>query len=592
MNKKKKSAKEKSAGQWIFEWAGQHKSSYIFSVLTAIINVAFRIIPYFLIASILSMLVSGNRSWEAYVVRIVLIVASFLVAELFHSLSTGLSHRATFTVLANIKKDCCDKLARVPLGFVKDKSSGDLKNVIVERVDSMETTLAHMLPEYTSNLLAPIAVVIYFFVVDWRMALFAFIPMFLGVLSMMGMFHDYDANYKNTIEKVRALNEAAVEYINGIEVIKVFGKVDSSYEKFTRAARESADAFIHWMRENVLFQSTAFGLTPYTLLTVLPIGAIYVSNGSLTLSDFILCVILSMGIIGPILKVFSYTDDLAVVSTTIGQIAGVLEQPELNRPEKTVTMPENSEIVLRDVRFGYHEKEVLHNINMTFEPNTVSAIVGPSGSGKSTIAKLISAMWDVDSGSISVGGVNIKDIALEDYNRMVAYVSQENYLFNTSVMENIRQGRLDATDEEVREVAKKSGCYEFIMSLENGFDTIVGGAGGHLSGGERQRIAIARAMLKDAPIIILDEATAYTDPENEAIIQSSIARLVAGKTLIVIAHRLSTIQNCDKIYVISDGEVQEQGTHEQLLGENGLYKEMWDAHVSVRDSMEGGPVYA
>lgn len=584
--------KAKSPSQWVFEWAGQKKSSYICSVLAALVNVLFKVFPYFLIANILNLLISGDRSWGDYVVRVVYIVASFLIAELFNSLSTGLSHKATFTVLANIRKACCDKLADVPLGYVKDTSSGELKNIICERVDSMETTLAHILPEFTSNLIVPIVVAIYLFTVDWRIALFSFIPLVLGLMAVMGMFVGYEENYKVTVEKMNALNESAVEYINGIEVIKVFGKVDSSYEKFTKAAKECAESFIYWMRKNVLFQSIAFGLTPYTLLTVLPIGAIYFNHGSLAANDFIMCIILSMSIFGPLLKLFSYTDDLGILSTTIGQITGILEQPAMERPEKTEIMPENSDVKLENVSFGYHEKEVLHDINMEFAPDTVSAIVGPSGSGKSTIAKLISSMWDVGSGSISVGGVNIKDIAAADYSRMVSYVSQENYLFNESVMENIRQGRLDATDEEVREVARKSGCYEFIESLENGFDTIVGGAGGHLSGGERQRIAIARAMLKDAPIVILDEATAYTDPENEAIIQAAIAKLVAGKTLIVIAHRLSTIQDSDKIYVIEDGKVAEQGKHEDLLAENGLYKKMWDAHISARDSMEGGPVYA
>lgn len=585
-------SKEKSPAQWIFDWAGQHKSSYILSIVTALINVAFKIFPYFILANVLTMLIAGNRRFGDYVVKIVCIVASFLLAEVFHSISTALSHKATFTVLANIRKDCCDKLSRVPLGYVKDQSSGDLKNIIVERVDSMETMLSHILPEFTSNLLVPIVVVIYFFTVDWRMALFAFIPMFLGLVATMGMFSGYEENYKVTVEKTKALNEAAVEYINGIEVIKVFGKVDSSYEKFTKAARECADSFIHWMRDNVLFQSIALGLTPYTLLTVLPLGALYVSHGTLAVNDFMMCIILSMGIAGPLIKVLSYTDDLGVLSTTIGQITGILEQPELDRPEKTEQQPETAEVQLTDVSFGYHEKEVLHHITMDFRPGTVSAIVGPSGSGKSTIAKLIASMWDPNSGSISVGGVDIKDIAMTDYNRMVAYVSQENYLFNTSVLENIRQGRLDATDDEVKDAARKSGCYEFIMSLENGFDTIVGGAGGHLSGGERQRIAIARAMLKDAPIIILDEATAYTDPESEAVIQSALAKLVAGKTLIVIAHRLATIQNSDNIYVIQDGAVAEQGTHEQLLAANGLYRQMWDASLSVRDSLEGGPIYA
>ena len=225
---------------------------------------------------------------------------------------------------------------------------------------------------------------------------------------------------------------------------------------------------------------------------------------------------------------------------------------------------------------------------MELKAGTVNAIVGPSGSGKSTIAKLIASLWDVDSGSIKIGGVDVKEMSLADFNRKIAYVAQDNYLFNETVRENIRQGNPEATDEQIIEVTKKSGCYEFIMQLENGFDTVVGGAGGHLSGGERQRISIARAMLKDAPIVILDEATAYTDPENEAILQNSIAKLVAGKTLIVIAHRLSTVKDSDQIFVVNDGNVTVHGTHEELLMLCPLYKEMWDAHISVKDTVKEG----
>ena len=227
--------------------------------------------------------------------------------------------------------------------------------------------------------------------------------------------------------------------------------------------------------------------------------------------------------------------------------------------------------------------EILHGINLEIREGSVNALVGPSGSGKSTIAKLIASLWDVDAGSITLGGVDIRKISLDDYNGKVAYVSQDNYLFDISIRDNIRQGNLSATDEEVEAIAKASGCHDFIMQLENGYDTIVGGAGGHLSGGERQRISIARAMLKDAPIVILDEATAYTDPENEAIIQQSVARLVAGKTLIVIAHRLSTIADVDQIIVINDGRIEDKGTHEELLSRGGLYKTMWEAHISVKD---------
>ena len=246
--------------------------------------------------------------------------------------------------------------------------------------------------------------------------------------------------------------------------------------------------------------------------------------------------------------------------------------------------PVGNSIEFKDVHFGYNEKEVLHGVNLTIKEGTVNALVGPSGSGKSTIAKLIASFWDPDSGSITYGGVNIKDIPLADYNKNIAYVSQDNYLFDETVMENIRMGNPDATDEDVIRAAKACGCHDFIMNLEKGYETKTGGAGGHLSGGERQRISIARAMLKNAPVIILDEATAYTDPENEALVQRSVAKLIAGRTLIVIAHRLSTIASADQIFVIDDGTVAAQGTQEELLKNSPLYREMWEAHISSKDS--------
>lgn len=577
---------EKSTVGWILEWAGEKRSYYALSVALAILNVAFKIIPYFLIGQVIAALLSGERDTAFYVTRVTLVAVSFVAAEIFHSLSTGCSHKATFTVLATIRKRCLDKLARVPLGYVKDTPSGTFKNIIVERVDSIETTLAHILPEFTSNLLAPLAVVVYLFIVDWRVALLSLIPIVLGFSAMMGMFVGYEENFRNTVKCTRELNAAAVEYINGIEVIKAFGKMDGSYEKFTKAARRGADAFIFWMRKCNLFHSLTLILAPYTLLTVLPFGAIFVAGGSLTVSDFIMCVILSLGIVGPLINVMSFTDDLGTISTILGEITGILTHGELERPAVSNKKPADASIALKNVTFAYHDEEVLHGIDMEMEQGTVNAIVGPSGSGKSTIAKLIASLWDVDGGSISIGGVDIRDIPLEEYNRMIAYVSQDNYLFNETVRENIRQGRPDATDEEVEDVARRSGCYDFIMALEDGFDTVVGGAGGHLSGGERQRVSIARAMLKDAPIVILDEATAYTDPENEAVIQMSVAGLVAGKTLIVIAHRLSTIADADRIFVIADGRVAEEGTHESLLAERGIYSRMWEAHVSVRDTAE------
>ena len=576
--------KKRSAFSWILEWAGQKRSAYVWSVVLATGSVIFKVIPYFMIADVVKMFLDSNREFKAYLVKAVWIALSFILAELLHSISTALSHKATFTVLANIRKACCEKLARVPLGYVKDTSSGTFKNILVERIDSIETTLAHIVPEFTSNLLAPVIILIYFFLTDWRLALWSLVPVVVGFLSYFGMMLDYKPSFERTVQTTKDLNDAAVEYIDGIEVIKAFGKTESSYAKFTKAAMAYADSFISWMKRCSIFHALMMVVTPYTLLTVLPFGAHYVENGTLTIPDFIMCIILSLGIVGPLITVGSYTDDLGKIGVIVGEVVGILEQPELKRPAESTAVPKDHSITLTDVKFGYHDKEILHGVNMELAAGTVNAIVGPSGSGKSTIAKLIASLWDVNSGSIKIGGVDIKQLSLTDFNQKIAYVAQDNYLFNESVRENIRQGNPNATDEQVIEVTKKSGCYDFIMQLENGFDTIVGGAGGHLSGGERQRISIARAMLKDAPIVILDEATAYTDPENEAILQNSIAKLVAGKTLIVIAHRLSTVKDSDQIFVINDGNVAAHGTHEELLASCPLYKEMWNAHISAKDT--------
>ena len=578
--------KKKSTTAWILEWAGQKKSSYVFSVILAIGNVVCKIIPYFIIIDVLKMFLNGSKNFNDYMYDAILIAVSFIIAELFHSLSTTLSHKATFTVLANIRKACCDKLARVPLGYVKDTSSGTLKNIMVERIDSIETTLAHIIPEFTSNLLGPVVILIYFFTIDYRLAFWSLVPIVVGFISYFGMMLDFKPNFEKTVKATKDFNDAAVEYIDGIEVIKAFSKTESSYERFTAAATDYANSFISWMRKCSIFHALMMTITPYTLLTVLPLGAHYVANGTLTVNHFILCIILSLSIAGPLITAFSYTDDLGKIDVIVGEVVGILDQKELERPQKSGEIPHDNSITLKDVKFGYHDQEVLHGVNMSLQAGSVNAIVGPSGSGKSTIAKLIASLWDVDGGSIEIGGVNIKNIALDDFNKRIAYVAQDNYLFNETVRENIRQGNPNATDEDIIEVTKKSGCYEFIMQLENGFDTIVGGAGGHLSGGERQRISIARAMLKDAPIIILDEATAYTDPENEAILQNSIAKLVAGKTLIVIAHRLSSDKDSDQLFVVDEGNIVAHGTHDELLETCPLYKDMWTAHISVKDTVK------
>lgn len=588
MKKLDEKTSKKSTISWLIEFAGEKKLHYILSVIFAVLGVLASLIPYIIMGTMISQLMKGNTEWSYYLNLMVVIIIAWVCRVLLHAVSTTFSHVATFQVLGSMRKRVCEKLVRMPLGAIKDMQSGSLKNILVERIDSIETILAHIVPEFTANLMAPICLFIYMLRIDWRMALLSLVTIPLGMIAFMGMMSGNEENQKNAITKTKILNDTAVEYINGIEVIKAFGKSKSSYEKFVIAAKEGAACYINWMKRCNIYMSLSMAILPSTLVTVLPFGAMFVKNGSLMASDFIMLILLSMGLITPLITISTYMDDLNKMNLIVSEVTNILEAKELDRPEKTVKRPESFDITLQDVRFAYKEKEVLHGINMEIPEAKVTAFVGPSGSGKSTVAKLIAGLWDIAEGQIKIGGVDIKNIATEDYNRMIAYVSQDNYLFNETVMDNIRMGNLNATDEQVIEVAKASGCHEFIEGLENGYHTIVGDGGGHLSGGERQRISIARAMLKNAPIIILDEATAYTDPENEAIIQDSVAKLVQGKTLIVIAHRLSTIMDSDRIYVIKNGKVDSMGTHEQLLAQNGLYASMWNAHIAVKDEKEEG----
>ena len=578
--------KSQSPIAWVLGQTGDHGGQYVLSVILAVIGVAFSVAPYFVVVGIVQGLMDGQQNFGFYLGKCLIMAALWLGRVLFHALSTATSHRATFAVLGEIRKRCTEKLARMPLGSVLIQSSGALKNTLVERIDSIETTLAHIVPEFTANLLVPVIIEIYIFTIDWRMGLASLVTVPIGMFSYALMMLGSGDFYQHTITATKALNDTAVEYINGIQVIKVFGKTKSSYDRFVHDAYEAAHSFIDWMRASILPMTFAMVVMPSTMVSVLPIGGLLVKNGSLSPQDFVMVIILSVGLITPFVTLMSYSDDIRTMGTIFGEVRAILDAPEMVRPEEG-DAPEKNDLELKDVHFSYHpdaDSEVLHGVSMKIPEGSFAALVGPSGSGKSTIARLIASLWDVTGGSISIGGTDIRDIPQEAYADKIAFVSQDNYLFNMTVRENIRLGRPSATDAEVEEAAKMSGCHDFIMSLENGYDTMVGSSGGHLSGGERQRISIARAMLKAAPVVILDEATAYTDPENEAVIQRSVSKLTEGKTLIVIAHRLSTIVDADRIYVVKDGQIHEEGTHEELLAHHELYEKMWNAHMEVKDN--------
>lgn len=572
----------KNTFSWLWEFTKGKRGTYLVSVILALLGVACMLLAYICLAALIRELVAGRRDYGFYITRGVQIGILWVLRYSFHGVSTYTSHGATFGLIGNARKQILKKLSTMPLGAVQARSSGEYKNIICDRADQVEPTLAHVVPEFTANIIGAAGMFIYMMTIDWRVGLWQLICIPAGFVAFAVMMSSTPKYYPDTIKKTKALNATAVEYIGGIEVIKAFGQSKTSYGKFEKAAREGADCFINWMQKENFWQNFGMACFPATMLGLLPSGVIYCLNGSLAAADLIVLIILSFGTVAPLVTVFGYMDDISKVGEIISDMADVMDEKDMVRPKSSSDVPKDHSISLKDVHFSYKDTEVLHGINMQIADGTVNALVGPSGSGKSTVARLIASLWDADSGEITIGGVNIKDMPLAEYNKHIAYVSQENYLFDQTVMDNIRMGRDGATDEEVMEAARKCGCHDFIMSLENGYQTICGGSGGHLSGGERQRICIARAMLKDAPIVILDEATSYTDPESEAVIQSALSRLSAGKTLIVIAHRLSTIADADRIFLIRGGMVEAAGTQEELLKGSPLYASMWENHIAAR----------
>ncbi len=573
---------------YVMSLVGYKKKMFIASVILAICNAILVIVPYIML--------SGIGSFEGIIDRVVkdvelgaafdasfywprlgVMIVCIILGPLTKYVSTSISHAATFYALKKMRMDMAKRLSEMPLGDIERLNPGTIKGIMVERVDACEKILAHIVPEVTSGVLAAIFLLTLMFIVDWRLGLASFACVLVGMFFFGFMMRGATKSAQYCVDKTNELNNVAIDYINGIEVIKVFGKEDDSYETFKKAAHEGAYCFIDWMRRCIIPQTGGFVITPYTLLGILPVGAILYMNGELSLSNLIMTIVLSVTAISFLLVLFSYADDLKQIHVTIGEVLRIVNAKTLDRPSKAGVLPKDYDISLKNVSFGYEDKEVLHDVSLHLKKGTFTAFVGPSGAGKSTLAKLIASYYDPNSGSIEIGGINIKDIPLEKYNDMISYVSQNNYLFNMSIYENIRLAKKDATNEEIEEVCKKCGVDSFIRSLENGYETVVGSKGNSISGGERQRITIARAMLKDAPIVVLDEATAYTDPENEAIIEKSLSALIKGKTLIVIAHRLNTITNADNIVVVDDGRIEEMGTHEELLKNEKLYKKMWDS---------------
>lgn len=559
---------------------GKLAGSAILSVASVVAGLA----PYYCMFHLIQAYVEGRLAPRAILAWCGVALGAYLAKVVFFGLSTGLSHYMAYHILEGLRLQVADRFLRAPLGRVEAHSIGEIKNMVVDKIEDIEPPLAHMIPEGAGHLVLPVVSLAALAAIDWRVALAALATVPLSLVCMALTFRISGKNFDRYNQSNAAMNSAIVEYIEGIEVIKAFGRAGTAYEKYAAAIRDYKTFVIRWMTSTWVTMKLAFALFPSTLLGTLPACLALGASGAITAAQAALCVMLSLSMVTSLAKLEVFGNRIKGVQLTVEELQQYLELEALPEPQQPAA-PQGFDVALRGVRFSYTgdaRDEVLHGIDLNLPQGSFTALVGPSGGGKSTVAKLIARFWDVDGGAITVGGVDIRQMPLQQLSGLVSFVTQDNFLFNCSLKENIRLGNPAASDSQVFAAARAAQCEGFIAKLPQGYDTPAGEAGKRLSGGEKQRIAIARMILKNAPIVILDEATAFTDPQNEEKLQHSIAALSRGKTLLVIAHRLSTIRQADNIVVLQNGGIVAQGSQQQLLQACPLYRQMWQAHIGAK----------
>ncbi len=577
--------KKKSWRNALFAYAEGEKGRMALSVVLSVLSVAAGLVPFYCMYALLCRIVDGTATAGTALQWCLLALGVYVLKILLFTLSTGVSHTMAYNVLESLRLRLADRFLHAPLGSVAERSIGEIKTMMVDKIENIEPPLAHMIPEGAGHLVLPVVSILALLCLDWRLALASLVTFPLSFLCMGLTFRISGKNFEKYDQSASYMNSTIVEYIEGIEVIKAFGRAGVSYEKYAAAINDFRVFVVKWLSSTFATMKLSFALFPSTLIGTLPVALALANRGVLTAPQAALAVMLSLSMVGSLAKLEVFSENMRQVKFTVEQLQDFLEMEALPEPADRAEV-HGSTVELKNVRFSYTgdaKDEVLHGIDLKLPEGSFTALVGPSGGGKSTVAKLIARFWDVTGGEITVGGVNVKDMPLSQLSEYVSFVTQDNFLFRCSLLENIRLGNPSATDEEVKAAARAAQCEEFIAKLPQGYDTPAGEAGKRLSGGEKQRIAIARMLLKNAPIVILDEATAFTDPENEDKLQRSIAALTKGKTLLVIAHRLSTIQNADNIVVLRDGAIEAQGKQAELLASCPLYQEMRRAHIGAKD---------
>lgn len=580
----------------VFEYAGPHKKDLYGATLIVLLSVLMGVLPFVLAYQVISPLVMGESVDSGYVsMRVAGVLVCLVLQAILYGWGLDVSHKAAYNTLLRLRTSLQKRFEQLPLGFIQDKGTGTIKKLFVDDVDSLEVLLAHSLPEGIANLMIPLAIYVAMFFIDWKLALLSLASIPVSFAAMMIMYSVGMKKMGPYYMAGQKMNNTIIEYINGMEVVKVFNKDAESYERFRKDISDYRDYTLEWYKAAWPWMAIYSSLLPCTIILTLPVGAWFVLRGFSSMPDLILILCLSLSIGIPLLKSLGFLPTMPQLNYKIAALEQVLETAPLRQTEAAFH-GNSHDICFDHVTFGYEKTqpgpdgkpmvtmdEVIHDVSFTAGAGQKTALVGESGSGKSTLAKLLIHYYDPQQGSISIGGQKITEMSLEALNSQISYVAQDQYLFNTSLLENIRMGRPDATDEEVIEAAKRAQCTEFLEKLPQGIQSMAGDAGKMLSGGQRQRISLARAILKNAPIIVLDEATAYADPENEEKMEAAIAELVKGKTLFVIAHKLPAIMNAYQICVIEHGKLAATGTHTELLASCEEYKKLWKA---AQDSAE------
>lgn len=567
----------------VLYYAGEYRKITYRAVAALLGGIAMSVIPYFFIYQLIRPFLLRETVTAGYIIpRVAAIAACAVLYALLYVKGLSLSHEAAYHTLENLRITLQGKLERLPLGTIEEKGTGSLKKMFIDDIESIEIIMAHALPEGIANLAVPLLIFVAMFFVDWKLALLSLCSLPLGMAAMMIMYRIGMGDMQNYYAAAQKMNNTIVEYINGMEVVKVFNRDGMSYRRFEQDVKNYRDFTLKWYRACWPWMALYNSILPCVALFLLPLGGYLVLKGYSSVTDLALVLCMSFAVGAPLLRALSFMSVMPQINYKIESLEQMMGAQPLVQAEKPFTGKDHS-IAYEGVHFAYEKEEVLHGISFEAKEGSLTALVGESGSGKSTLAKLLVHFYDVTQGAVRIGGQDVRQMSLEALNREISYVSQEQFLFNMSLMENIRLGRLDATDEEVLEAAKRAQCDEFLCRLEHGIHTMAGDGGKQLSGGERQRISLARAILKNAPIVVLDEATAFMDPENEEKMNEAIAQVIRGKTVIVIAHRLQSIVGADQICVMGGGSLLDAGTHEELLGRCPAYQSQWQAAKSSAD---------